>query len=189
MTPFIDICLNALLVFILLFNPEQEKKKSEGLPTFGEYAIVVSWNDKSEDDVDTYVRDPQGRIVFFTSKDNGLLHLERDDYGMSNDTTKSVDGTTIQVEGNQERVIIRGIVPGEYIVNVHMYAKRDKTPTRVQIALLDIKREGAVVTEAVVVLEKERQESTAFRFSLETSGQVTKINRVPYVFVKPTFPP
>ncbi len=183
--PFIDLCLNTLFVFIILYNPEQEKdKKKEGLPTLGEYAVVVKWGDKSEDDVDTYVRDPNGNIAFFRAREVGLLHLERDDLGASNDTTKSDDGNIIKVDGNEERVILRGIVPGEYIANVHMYRKRDPTPTKVTISLLDIKGRGNTVTEREVTLERDGDEETAFRFTLTTDGKVADINRLPHFFTK-----
>lgn len=187
---FLDLLWNTLLGFVVLFvlafiSISDEKSQSKGLPTLGEYAVVVKWDDKSEDDVDTYVSDPNGNIAFFRAREVGLMHLERDDLGASNDTTKSDDGNIIKVEGNEERVILRGIVPGEYIVNVHMFRKRDPTPTKVGVSLLDIQGRGGTVTEREITLEKDGDEETAFRFTLTTEGRVTDINRLRHFFTKP----
>ena len=52
---------------------------------------------------------------------DGLLHLDRDDYGTSNDRVVGPDGEPIEFEYNEEIVTIRGIVPGEYTLNLHLF--------------------------------------------------------------------
>ena len=47
-----------------------------------EYIITVDWDDSLEDDVDLWVRDPNGEIVSYLQKDAGWLHLDRDDRGV-----------------------------------------------------------------------------------------------------------
>ena len=51
-----------------------------------EYIITVDWDDSLEDDVDLWVKDPNGEIVSYLKKDAGWLHLDRDDRGVINDT-------------------------------------------------------------------------------------------------------
>ncbi|MDO8360864.1 MAG: hypothetical protein Q7T08_12625 [Devosia sp.] len=45
------------------------------------------------------------------------MTLDRDDRGNFLDTVE-VNGTKVQIALNQETVSVRGIVPGEYIVNI-----------------------------------------------------------------------
>jgi len=44
--------------------------------------------------------------------------------GSANDIVKNVDGTITKVNINREVVTIRGIIPGEYIINAHYYSAR-----------------------------------------------------------------
>ena len=50
-----------------------------------EFLITVFWPDNLEDDVDIYVEDPAGNLVWFKSREPGLMHLDRDDLGKRND--------------------------------------------------------------------------------------------------------
>ena len=47
--------------------------------------------------------------------------------GYANDIVKNVDGTITKVNINREVVTIRGIIPGEYIINAHYYSARKWT--------------------------------------------------------------
>lgn len=176
--PFIDLCLNTLFVFIVLFVMSPKQKQTEAsAPTAGEYMIVVTWSDKSEDDVDTYVLDPKGYLVYFRRREDGLMHLERDDLGERNDVIQNENGESYLFEKNEERVIIRGIIPGEYVVNVHMYLKRTlNDPTRVQIALMKLQGQDEEITKKEVVLKDSGDEETAFRFTLAADGRVANIS-------------
>jgi hypothetical protein len=52
------------------------------------------------------------------------MYLDKDDLGYANDIVKNVDGTITKVNINREVVTIRGIIPGEYIINAHYYSQR-----------------------------------------------------------------
>jgi hypothetical protein len=180
---FLDILMNALVVFIALFILTVIKiKPSESEPTVktdGKYIIVVTWDDASEDDVDTYVMDPRGNIVYFRNKEAGLMHLERDDLGKGNDAIFGSRGEKIEVEKNEERVVLRGTIPGEYIVNVHMFFKRDRTTTNVKITLLKLEKPGSPIVEKERVLKYSGDEKTAFRFVIKDDGGVSGISELP----------
>lgn len=181
LTPFIDLCLNTLFVFIVLFVLAPKKKQEQtDIKTEGQYVVTVEWPEKSEDDVDTYVIDPIGNLVFFNDRSQGLMHLERDDLGARNDTIRGGDGKDIRVEKNEERVVIRGIIPGEYVVNVHMYRKVDNGPTLVKVTLFKLKGlNDPQVTQKEITLTNNGDERTAFRFRLSADGQITDINDLP----------
>jgi hypothetical protein len=177
----IDIMANSFLAMFTLFvltliaqSLSKEKKEEKKIETAGEFLIIASWHDKLDDDVDLYVLDPSGQTVYFRAREIGFIHLERDDLGRFNDRV----GDKV-VEKNEERVHIRGIVAGEYVVNVHMYAKRDPKPTKVKISLVQLKGEDKAVIEKEVVLSEQGDEKTAFRFTLKADGSVHNINYLP----------
>lgn len=180
---FLDLIMNALLCFTALFivayvqiRPESEDEPV--IKTEGQFAVILEWPDDSEDDVDLYVRNPRGTVSYFQSRDVGLMHLEHDDLGSRNDVV-SEGGVDIRVATNQERVIIRGIIPGEYTVNVHMYSKRDPRPTRAIVALFRIRGRDHEIVKKERVLDHDGHEHTAFRFTLDRSGLISKINEMP----------
>ena len=131
-TAFLDFLFNTLLCFAALFalsfvliNPS---KKDNTLKVKAEFIIVVTWPTHMGDDVDTYVEDPDGNLVAFMRREEGLMHLDRDDLGNRNDTIQTPFGEITYPE-NREIVTIRGSLPGEYVINVHMYHKETTEPT------------------------------------------------------------
>lgn len=181
---FLDVFLNTLIVFMVFFilafiQIQPKAKKDVAVNTAGEFIVVMDWDDKSEDDVDLYVMDSQGNLVFFHSREAGLMHLERDDLGIKNDVVTGPNGEQIKISKNEERVIIRGITPGEYIVNVHMYNKVDWSQTKVSVALIDLQGTDTKIVEKFVILESMGDEATAFRFTLSADRQVSNINTIP----------
>ena len=87
--PFTDLLFNILLAFTFLFfiiilfiNPIT---KFGNINMKAEYIITVDWKDSLPDDIDLWVKDPNGEIVSYLKKDAGRLHLERDDQGIVND--------------------------------------------------------------------------------------------------------
>ena len=142
--PFTDILFNALLgfafmVFIAfsLINPEA---KSGTVNVKAEMIVTVSWPDNTEDDVDTYVEDPAGNIAWYHSKQAGLIHLDRDDRGTFQDTMV-LNGKRILNPLNQESVTFRGLVAGEYVVNIYNYLpKQDGAEVPVSVKVENLTR-------------------------------------------------
>ena len=123
--PFTDLLFNALLGFTFLFfiaimfmNPIP---KSGIVNPKAEYIITIGWPDGSSEDIDVWVENPKGELVWFRNQESGLLHLDRDDRGALNDTI-TISGKQIINPLNQEIVTLRGVITGEYVVNIHYYA-------------------------------------------------------------------
>ena len=180
--PFTDLLFNALLGFTFLFlvaimfmNPEA---KSGIIDPKAEYIITVTWADNSPDDIDTWVEDPDGQVIWFRNPQAGLLHLDRDDRGMINDTI-TVNGKEITNPLNQEVVTLRGVVKGEYVVNLHYYATVTEKPVDVTVRLDKVNPKLEVKYYGTVTLEKKGDEKTAFRFKIGRDGDVTDINFLP----------
>ena len=184
-----DTAWNILLIFLIILTLKmavsaflkETKEVKEGAANSvrmeGEYAVTVRWDDKSDDDIDTYVMDPDGHLVCYRRKEDGLMHLDRDDLGKENDLTRGPDGQATQLYKNEEHVIIRGIVPGEYIVNVHMFDKYEPEPRAVTVELSKIK-DGTIIIQKEVILEQYGSERTAFRFTLNAEGVITELNEL-----------
>lgn len=177
--PFTDILFNALLgfafmVFIAfsLINPEA---KTGIVDIKAEMIITVSWPDNSPDDIDTYVEDPEGNIVWYHAKEAGLVHLDRDDRGNYQDTIL-VNGERIQNPLNQESVTMRGIVPGEYVVNIYHYIATGAEDIPVTVKVEKINPNLQVVFYDTLTLNHRGDEKTAVRFTLDGEGNVSDVN-------------
>lgn len=177
--PFTDLLFNALLTFtflflisLLLINPPA---KSGIINPKAEFLITVSWEDGNANDIDTWVQGPQNTRVWFKQTQNGLMHLDRDDRGLTNDT-QQVDGQEIVNPLNQEVVTIRGRPPGEFIVNVHYYKSTDQLEVPVTIYVAEVNPTLTVLHYATLSLKQEGEEKTAVRFTLNAQGKVENIN-------------
>lgn len=180
---FLDLIMNALLCFVALFilafvqmNPKAEKDPV--LETEGKYVVIMEWEDGSTADVDLYVQDPTGRIAFYQSRDVGLMHLEYDDRGSLSDSVRTESGD-VTVDRNMERVILRGVVPGEYVVNVMMYSIRGSGGATVRVSLHKLRGADSKLFEETVRLEADGQEKTAFRFTLDANERARDFNNLP----------
>ena len=179
--PFTDLLFNALLGFTFLFliaimfmNPVAKKGI---INPKAEYIITVAWPDHSPDDVDTWVEDPNGNLIWFRNREAGLVHLDRDDRGRINDTI-TINGEEIQNPLNQEIVTIRGVVPGEYVINVHYYATETQQALPVTVKVSKINPTLEIVYYGDTLLEKKGDEKTAVRFVIDKSGSVTQVTHI-----------
>ena len=125
---FTDLLFNLLVGFVFLFiiafiliNPITKKKD---VPKKAEYMVVIEWESTSLDDIDLWVKAPDGKTVSFVKKEAGLMNLEKDDLGISNDFTIDEYGNRQYVYVNREVVTIRGILAGQYQVAAHVYAMK-----------------------------------------------------------------
>jgi hypothetical protein len=175
---FTDLLFNALLGFVVMFllaylliNPVA---RSGAIDPKAEFLITLSWPDGSEADVDLYVEDPAGGLVWFRSREAGLMHLDRDDLGRANDVLR-VGGRTIINRLNQETVSIRGIVAGEYVVNVHLY-RADAAPVPVTVKVEKLNPRVALVFYGTIELDRQGQEATAARFAIAGDGAVRGVS-------------
>ena len=185
--PFTDLLFNALLGFTFLFlvaimfmNPEA---KSGIIDPKAEYILTITWEDYNEDDIDVWVENPDGNVLWFKDPEQGLLHLDRDDRGMLNDVIM-VNGEELQNPLNQEVVTLRGVVTGEYIVNLHYYATITEKPVDVNVRLVKVNPSLEVIYYDIVTLEKAGDEKTAFRFRIGRNGKISKISFLPKKIVQ-----
>jgi|ETNvirnome_2_130_1030620.scaffolds.fasta_scaffold10901_4 hypothetical protein len=180
---FTDLLFNVLIGFAFMFivafiliNPVEKDAEIEAK---AEFMIIMEWDDQSAYDIDLWMSDPVGNIVGFPNMHAGLLHLDKDDLGISNDTVILADGTTKIIYLNREVMTIRGIIPGEYIVNNHLYSMKADAkkggPIEVTTKVIKLNPYGEVHT-GVVTLPLRGSEETVIRFTVNPEGFVTSKN-------------
>ncbi|MBE7941406.1 MULTISPECIES: hypothetical protein [Ramlibacter] len=199
--PFYDMLFNMLIAFVFCFiiallamNPKA--LKAGDVPSKAEYIITLSWPDMNPNDIDLWVQGPQGELVWFRSREAGLMHLDRDDRGNANDTIV-VNGQKVVNPLNQEVVTLRGIEPGEYVVNANYYdgAKGGAAggaapepglgaPVPVTVSVVKVNPKAEVVFYGQQVLPGPGAETTMARFTVQPDGSVTDINTLPKPLAK-----
>lgn len=183
-TPVFDYLLALLGIFLILAIVEKPHATPMRIDTLGVLAVTASWPAGSNDDVDLWVQDSQGNVAWFAQQDAGLMHLESDDLGTGiSGTYTTTDGRKIITSANTERTVIKGAIPGEYTVNVHMYAKNDHGPTVVTIELWQLRGNDRVLRTVRVTLHRGGEEVTAFRFTLDAAGNASHFNTLQKRFV------
>ena len=202
--PFYDMLFNMLIAFVFCFivallamNPKASK--AGDIPAKAEYIITLAWPDNDPNDIDTWVRNPAGEVVWFRNREAGLMYLDRDDRGQSNGSIV-VDGRRIVTPFRQEVVTLRGVVPGEYVVNAHYYESKaaDKAadapaavndpklgqPVDVTLTVVRVNPRAEVVFQGQHRLRQRGDEATLVRFSVRADGSVTGINTLPAQLVQ-----
>ncbi|MAY41169.1 hypothetical protein WNY58_06215 [Neptuniibacter pectenicola] len=185
--PFTDLLFNVLLTFtflfliaLLLLNPPA---KSGIIDPKAEFIVTVSWPDGDPNDIDVWATGPEGAKVWYKKTQDGLMHLDRDDRGLANDT-QTVNGREIINPLNQEVLTIRGRPPGEFIVNVHYFKSETKKEIPVTVYLAEVNPVMKVLNYHTTVLSEEGEEATAVRFTITPAGEVININRLQKSLVK-----
>jgi hypothetical protein len=177
--PFTDILFNALLGFSVMvfiaFSLIRPDAKAGDVDVKAEFIITTTWPDKNPDDIDTYVEDPVGNIVWYHALQKGLMSLDRDDRGNYLDEV-TVNGKTVSFPLNQETVTIRGVVPGEYIVNIYHFTNPTEQPVPVSVKVEKVNPTLKVIYYDTLTLGKKGDEKTAVRFTLNDDGEVTDLN-------------
>ncbi len=188
---FTDLLFNALLGFVFMFavavifmNPIA---KTGAIETKAEYIITVTWPEGNPSDVDTWTQDPAGNLTWYAAKEAGLMHLDRDDTGTTRDIL-TINGVTVENPLNQEIVSIRGVVPGEWTVNIQMYAydptgldgaSTGNPPVPVKVKVEKVNPVVRVVFYDTLILRGQGDEVTAVRFTIQQNGDVADINQLP----------
>lgn len=166
-TSLLDVLFNMLLAFVALFviafvlARKEDRKQDKNVKILGEITVTLTWDSGRNDDIDLWMRDPEGNIVFFRRPQAGLMHLDRDDIGFQSDTVQTEVGTGTSI-GNQEIITVRAIVPGEYVINVHAFQIREGRPIDVSVRIDRLSPSSTIVAKTVT-LDDTGHEKTVVR--------------------------
>jgi hypothetical protein len=147
-------------------NPKAAAATAKDTAAPGNVLVEASWPPELDSDVDLWVQAPGDVPVGYSNKGGAVFNLLRDDLG------KQLDLSGL----NYESSYARGIVPGEYTVNVHLYRNRagiaDVPVTVVVSSKPDANAPARQILMSKVNLDREGQERTVFRFKLTENGSV-----------------
>ena len=173
----------ALMVMLATLVNDPGKEDDGNVKFKGSVIVEMHWNDTYASDVDLWVKSPGDPVpVGFSNKGSIYFNLLRDDLGDFDDTTGE----------NFEMAITKGLIDGEYIVNVHLYAFKtgvspDILPMEVVLRayMLNNQFKKTELVSTKVLLRKPREQITAFRFSITGSDSVPilkpgSVNAIPH---------
>ena len=179
-TVFRDVITLALLGFVamvilLLPHVHPEAKTSDSVNMPGNVMVEIRWPDELDADVDLWVQAPGDVPVGYSNKGGKIFNLLRDDLGTKGDATGL----------NYEVSYSRGIVPGEYIVNVHLYRNNTQLTDIPVTTVVSVKAPHAHGAKQILTSEVKLthlgQELTVFRFRLNKNGDLDagSVNSLP----------
>ena len=158
---------------VALAHVRKKQEEVSGASPPGSVIVDIHWDDKVDADVDLWVQAPGDVPVGYSNKAGMIFNLLRDDLGHSGDP----------VSMNYEISYGRGLWPGEYTVNAHLYRSADSHfPVPVTAKVQVRSSEGVVknLLQSVVQLDHVGQETTVFRFQLDDKGHLVpgSLNRI-----------
>ena len=180
--PFSVMLFKALQVVAFLFflallaiSPDSKEGKVDSK---AEFIITMDWPDSHPDDLDLFVQDPVGNIAWYRHREAGFLTLDRDDRGGANDFIV-INGRKIPSPIREEIVTVRGIVPGEYTVNVSHFQATTGRPVDATVKVQKLNPTAQVIFDDKVTVDHTGDEKTALRFWLDGEGKVIDVQQRP----------
>src|ERR1700747_424746 len=167
----------AFLFFLALLAIAPDSKEGK-VDSKAEFIITMDWPDNHPDDLDMFVQDPIGNIAWYRHREAGFLTLDRDDRAGANEFIM-VKGKKIPSPIREEIVTVRGIVAGEYTVNVSHFVARTGQPVDVIVKVQKLNPSAQVVFDDHVTVDHTGDEKTAVRFRLDAEGKVIDVSRRP----------
>jgi hypothetical protein len=158
---------------VALAHVRKKQEELSGASPPGSVIVDIHWDDKVDADVDLWVQAPGDVPVGYSNKAGMIFNLLRDDLGHSGDP----------VSMNYEISYGRGLWPGEYTVNAHLYRSTDGHFPVPVTAKVQVRNSDGVVKnllQSVVQLDHVGQETTVFRFQLDDKGHLVpgSLNRI-----------
>jgi hypothetical protein len=171
-TVFRDVVMLALVGFVAIvvmllphLNPPGAKTADNMTPP-GNVIVEIRWPDEIDADVDLWVQAPRDVPVGYSNKGGAIFNLLRDDLG------NRVDVTGL----NYETSYSRGIQPGEYTVNLHLYRNPSGVSPIPVTVVTSVKRNAKETARQLlaseVLLVNEGEEVTVYRFNLSEDGNL-----------------
>lgn len=164
-----------LILVMLIINPPTRQSDVE---VKAEFLVILDWDETSRADLDLRVRDPLGNTVSFLIKEAGHMHLDRDDLGANTDEITLESGQIIGTPYNREVVSLRGWIPGEYIVTVHLYRSVYQEVITSTVQLIKVTPYQVLLTERLEFGVR-GEEKLVFRFILDDRGNMVSHNYLP----------
>tara|TARA_Y100000034_G_scaffold34222_1_gene41916 strand:- start:1022 stop:1639 length:618 start_codon:yes stop_codon:yes gene_type:complete len=164
---FIISLIGLLFIIVILLQHFNPPTKEDDAPPPGNIIIEATWDGILNTDVDLWVAAPKGKAVGYSNLGNPYLNLLRDDLGTINDLSNI----------NHEITYSRGIIPGEYIVNLHYYRPDSRRPEPVTVhVIVSMKKDNN--SRAIALFSKHitltfvGEEATVIRFTIDENKNI-----------------
>ncbi len=160
--PTLDVLFAMLMLLVMLPHAKADNPSD---PPPGTLVVEIVWPFAQDADVDLWVAAPGDVPVGYSNKGGLIFNLLRDDLG-------SYTADILPV--NYEVTYSRGVVDGEYQVNVHLYRNRGATlPIKVVVRVkLNQNNSTRLLHTKNVALETQGQEITVFRWDMRDGQEV-----------------
>lgn len=165
----------AFLFFLALLAVSPDAKDGK-IDSKAEFIITMDWPDNHPDDLDLFVQDPAGNVAWYRRREAGFLTLDRDDRGGANDFIV-VNGKKIHSPIREEIVTVRGVVPGEYTVNISHFQATTAQPVAVKVKVQKLNPTAQVIFDDRLTVDHTGDEKTALRFWLDAEGKVVDVQQ------------
>ena len=165
----------SFLFFLALLAVSPESKDGK-IDSKAEFIITMDWPDNHPDDLDLFVQDPAGNIAWYRHREAGFLTLDRDDRGGVNDFI-TINGRKIPSPIREEIVTVRGILAGEYTVNVSHFQAKTGQPVPVNVKVQKLNPTAQVIFDDKLFVDHTGAEKTAVRFTLDAEGKVIDVEQ------------
>jgi hypothetical protein len=180
---FRDVTLIVLFGFIsivvlLLPHLKTAEEIEAGEKPPGNLTVMITWPVGWDTDVDLWVLAPGDRPVGYSNRGGIVFDLLRDDRG------NIFDNYAL----NYEYAFTRGVPPGEYVVNLHLFGNPEgeyPVPVTVEVSLSQETPSRTVQTLLIVdepvLLKETGEEVTVFRFRMTKDGRLVpgSVNTIP----------
>jgi hypothetical protein len=166
----ITLALAGFVVCVILILPHLNPpgaKTAQAMDPPGNVILEIRWPDELDTDVDLWVQGPNDAPVGYSNKGGKLFNLLRDDLGKRGDSSGL----------NYEVSYSRGVIAGEYVVNVHLYRNPSSVAAPIPVTVVtSVKKSEQESARQILVsnveLAREGQELTVYRFSLTKEGEL-----------------
>jgi hypothetical protein len=165
----ITLALCGFVVCVVLIMPHINPpgaRTAVGMAPPGNVIVEARWPDAIDADVDLWVQAPGDVPVGYSNKGGAVFNLLRDDLG------KRADATGL----NYETSYSRGIVPGEYAVNLHLYRNSSGSYPIPVTVVTSVKGSSDASARQLLASEVrlagEGEELTVYRFRLNDKGEL-----------------
>lgn len=117
-----DLLMCFLVIAITLIAT---KKDADAQKPKAEFLITAEWDVGTDADVDLWLAPPEGKPVFYASREVGCATLDRDSRGFLDNVVTLSDGSKVKVSSDKETITLRCVNPGRYDIGVNLFQYRD----------------------------------------------------------------
>lgn len=163
--------LTSLLLIVTHINATT---KQEGIKPKAEYLVTLTWDDARNVDLDLWLKDPQGNVIYYRSREDTNISLDRDSRGFITNRTTLSDGTIVD-SGNREIDTIRAVIPGDYLVAVGYYENMQYSDDPAIDCLVEVTKLNPTLTlvaSAKLHFTKVKEAQNAVAFHVNADGSV-----------------